>query len=72
MKIIDFDTIRKIDIPLLNYYKEIKELMLNKDKTILPAKTSMKLDGHIFYNAMPSIISEKSVAGVKVVTRYPE
>lgn len=51
----------------------VDEALHIKSDSILPHKTSMKLDdGKIFYNVMPAIIENKNVAGVKIVNRYPE
>lgn len=44
----------------------------NKKNMYLPEKTSMRMDeGRIFYNVMPCIVEKEGVAGVKIVTRYP-
>lgn len=71
MKLIDFETIRNANIAYNDYYNWMIELMKQKPDTILPPKISMKTEGHIFYNVMPSIIPNENIAGVKVVTRYP-
>lgn len=71
MKTIDFAQIRDLQIPASQYFAWVSEVIQNKEKTILPAKLSLKpLDG-VFYNIMPSILPQEHLAGVKVVTRYP-
>ena len=71
MKIITFDDIKKLNIQNGTYYKWIEEIITKKDSTCLPPKISMKQEGHIFYNVMPCIIPDENVAGVKLVTRFP-
>lgn len=72
MKIITFDKIRDLDISALQCYEWVEEIISKKENTILPAKISMKPgeDG-VFFNCMPSILTEFGWAGVKMVTRYP-
>lgn len=53
-------------------YNFANDVIKNKKETILPAKTSLKLEGHIFYNYMPCIIPKYNIAGVKIVNRYPQ
>lgn len=71
MKIINHEIIEKLEIDYLDYYKWAREVFLNKDNSVLPPKISMKQENHSFINVMPSIIKNLEVAGVKVVTRYP-
>lgn len=52
-------------------FEWVSALIKTKKDSILPAKTSLKMDGHIFYNYMPCILPQYNVAGVKVVNRYP-
>lgn len=73
MKVIGFDDIRKLNISPELCYKWVYEVLMNKDRTILPAKISMKpsgMDG-VFLNCMPCVIPDSDCAGVKLVSRYP-
>ncbi len=50
----------------------VNETIKNKKSMLLPEKISIKMDeGKIFYNVMPCVVETEGVAGVKVVTRYP-
>ena len=76
MKLISFDKIVNMNIPQKNVYEWVSEMILQKDKTVLPGKISMKhkaLDG-VFCNVMPSFVyvGDKLYGGVKIVTRYPQ
>lgn len=56
MKLISFDKIVNMNIPQKKVYEWVSEMILQKDKTVLPGKISMKhkaLDG-VFCNVMPS------------------
>ena len=72
MKIIDFDTIKNKNFDIMDYFRWAEHVLLNKRNYILPPKISMKKEGNIFINVMPSIIDDDQVAGVKVVSRYPK
>ncbi len=74
MKIIDFECIRSLDIPYIDCYSWVDEMIWNKRESILPAKTHMNLPGNVFCNVMPCIEKRNGhlVGGVKVVTRYPQ
>ena len=73
MKIIDFDDIASLGISPIECYKWAEEMIRNKDKILLPAKTHMSMPGNIFCNVMPCIISGVcDYGGVKTVTRYPK
>ena len=73
MKIITFEDIKKLNMSPLDCYEWAKEVVQNKNTTLLPPKISMKpdIDG-VFYNIMPSVIPTLNRAGVKIVTRYPK
>ncbi len=71
MKILDFDFIQKLNIKPLQCYKWVEEMLINKERVILPPKISMKMENHSFYNVMPCIIHESNVMGVKVIARLP-
>lgn len=74
MKIIDFETIKKMNIPTSLCYEWVSEMINNKNSAFLPAKTHMNLPGNIFCNVMPSFIDFQGtkMGGIKVVTRYPK
>ena len=73
MKLITFDDIERLNLPKSSFYDLAKETLLFKDKCVLPAKTSMKwYNGEGFVNVMPTILPDKDVYGVKVVTRNPD
>ncbi len=72
MKLIDFDQIKNLNIPPLSFYNWVDEIIRNKDKMILPVKTSIKFNKNsMFYNFMPAVIPSINRAGIKIVTRYP-
>lgn len=75
MKIIDSKSIRNLEITPKMCYEWVSDAIKNeKSNVVLPAKISMKpndKDG-VFYNCMPSILRSSGVAGLKLVTRYPE
>jgi alanine dehydrogenase len=72
MKIVSHEQIMQLDISPLQCYEWVEEMLKNKDEAVLPAKISMKQKGHIFYNVMPCILPQNKVAGVKIITRYPD
>jgi len=72
MKILSHKDIVSLNIDASSCYKWVEDMLLGKDKVILPAKTSIKPTDEIFYNVMPSILPEHNSAGLKVVTRYPD
>lgn len=73
MKIITFNKIVNEGISPKQCYEWAAKVIKDKQNTILPAKISIKpgIPG-VFYNTMPSVIPNSNVAGVKLVTRYPE
>lgn len=71
MKIIDFESIRNLNLDDMQFYVWVEEMLKKKQETILPAKISMKPSEGVFYNVMPTILLDDKRAGVKVVTRYP-
>ena len=74
MKLITFEDIKKLNIPVEQYYNWTVEMIKNKSKSILPPKISIKPYEGVFCNVMPSFIYNENsdYEGVKVVTRYPE
>lgn len=56
MKIIDHESIIKLNIPSSKCFRWVEEVIKNKNAMLLPPKISMKLEGHIFYNTMPCIL----------------
>lgn len=71
MKIITNNDITNLKIPNKDFFQWATEMIKEKNRTLLPAKISMKQPGHIFYNIMPCIINDYNIAGIKVVNRYP-
>lgn len=72
MKIIDFNTIRELNVSPETCLKWVKDVFINKYESILPAKLSVTQPGDIFFNTMPCCIPNQNVFGVKVVTRFPD
>ncbi len=65
--------IEKLNLKCQTMLNWVTETILHKREMYLPEKTSMKLEGgKIFYNVMPCIVESQSVAGVKIVSRYPQ
>ena len=72
MKIITFDTIKKLNISPAECVDWVKKVFVNKQENILHAKDSIKLDGNIFFNTMPCYLKSEKKVGVKVVSRFPQ
>ncbi len=74
MKVFSFSDIQSLKISPVNCYEWVNEGIINKRKSLLPAKIHMNQEGNIFCNVMPCIIpAENRVwGGVKIVTRYPK
>ncbi|MBQ0084428.1 MAG: ornithine cyclodeaminase [Clostridiales bacterium] len=74
MKIITFEDILNLNVPIEEYYNWTVEMIKNKNNSILPPKISIKPYDGVFCNVMPSFIPNEDgdVEGVKVVTRYPD
>ena len=75
MKIINFNDIKKLNIPPMECYKWVDEMIKKKSSSYLPPKISMHLPKEGFCNVMPCIIDTDTMGkmgGVKVVNRYPE
>lgn len=73
MKIITFEDIRKLNIDTNKCYEWVSHVIKHKKEMILPPKISLKpnIEG-VFYNTMPTIIPDDNIAGLKLVTRYPQ
>ena len=71
MKIITFDDIANLHLDAQNIFEWIKESFKSKAETYLPPKTSMH-NGSTFINVMPCILPKENIAGVKVVSRFPD
>lgn len=69
MKIIRHDDIVNAKIKPALCYEWVHEMLENKEKAILPPKTSLHFDDDGFFNTMPSVIPHLGVEGVKVITR---
>lgn len=73
MKLITFNDITELNIPVKTYFGWAVEMLERKNKTILPPKISLKPYEGVFCNVMPSFVSNEGgeYEGVKIVTRYP-
>jgi alanine dehydrogenase len=71
MKVITFDDIANLHLDAQNIFEWIKESFKSKAETYLPPKTSMH-NGSTFINVMPCILPKENIAGVKVVSRFPD
>lgn len=71
MRIIDFNTISSLHITPAQCIEWTRHMLTNKYKCSLPPKISLKIEGDIFVNTMPSYIPEINRHGVKIVSRYP-
>ncbi len=71
MRIITHEDIMAMDISPKSCFEWVDYILKRKHSMKLPPKISMKMEGEIFYNTMPSILPEEGIAGVKVVSRYP-
>lgn len=71
MKIIAHREIMEMQISPSQCFDWVDYILKNKHSMKLPPKISMKMEGEIFYNTMPSILPKEGIAGVKVVSRYP-
>ncbi|AKB17737.1 ornithine cyclodeaminase family protein [Methanosarcina sp. WWM596] len=72
MEVITHDMIRELDISPEQSIQWVENGFKMKHECQLPPKTSLKLEGNIFYNTMPCIMETINSAGVKVVSRYPK
>lgn len=71
MKIITFDDIANLHLDAQNIFEWIKASFKSKAEMYLPPKTSMH-NGSTFINVMPCILPKENIAGVKVVSRFPD
>lgn len=72
MRIIDFEIIRGLNISPEECLEWAEYVIRKKYECSLPPKVSLKMQGGIFVNTMPSEIPELGRFGVKIVSRYPE
>lgn len=72
MKVISFEDVKKLNLKMEDYYCWAKDVFKGKENSILPPKISMKKEGHIFINVMPSVIDDIGAHGVKIVSRFPK
>lgn len=61
----------ELNIEPIQCYTWVCEMLKNKDKVILPPKISIKPTEEVFYNIMPSLLTQSKSGGIKIVTRYP-
>ena len=69
MKIIDFDTIKKLNIPLSEMYDWTKKVWEEQDEFLLAAKISIWQGESGRYMTMPCVLPKYNIAGVKFITR---
>lgn len=72
MKIVDFNTIKNLNLSPSLCVEWVGEAFRMKYSAQLPGKISMKIDPKIFFNTMPVYLPQMERFGVKVVSRYPE
>lgn len=72
MKIVDFDTIKNLNLAPSQCIDWVDEAFRMKYSTKLPGKISMKIDPAIFFNTMPVYLPGLERFGVKIVSRYPQ
>ena len=70
MKIITHKMIEDLNLDPNLWYEWVDTVLKNKDKFIMPAKTSIHMENGTYFNTMPSIIPMANVMGVKVVNRF--
>ncbi len=71
MEVITFEDIKALNIDALSCLKWVEEGLSIKDKSMLPAKISLKPQEGVFYNTMPVLLPTEQIGGLKLVTRYP-
>lgn len=69
MKLINFDTIKGLNINPVEYYDWIDYVLKNRDKYIMPVKTRIPFRENDYFNIMPCVLPEDNYMGLKVITR---
>ena len=72
MKYVSDKAIESLNISSVKYVEWAEDVLKHKGECLLPPKTSLKMEGNVFYNFMPCIIPFLNRAGIKTVNRYPE
>ena len=73
MRIISFEAIKNLNIPITDCLSWVNDALKLKYKVELPKKTSIKLNnGTMFFNSMPCYIPEINRFAIKQVSRYPD
>lgn len=72
MKIITKEEIDRVDIPYEEMLGWVEKALLIKKNCKLPKKISMKSENGMFFNVMPCVVPDLDIAGLKVVSRYPD
>lgn len=70
MKVISSEDIINLKISPQTCFEWVSEMIVEKNKVLLPPKISMKPREGVFCNVMPCVSERRG--GVKIVTRYPE
>lgn len=71
MKIVSFDDIKNMNISPFDCFSWVDDIFYRKSEAVLPPKVSIKLDGNVFVNTMPTYLPYLNRFGVKVVSRFP-
>ena len=70
MKIITHNDIENSKINPSLCYEWVSDMIKNKNRVILPAKTPMNPTKDSFITTMPSLLPDHGIAGVKIVSRF--
>lgn len=72
MRIITNEQLLSVFPPNEKVIEIARQAFINKEKSILPPKTSIGFnDGKNFFTTMPVVIPKLDISGVKIVSRYP-
>ena len=69
MKVLDFNTIKNLDIPVKEMYDWCNDVWQIKDECVLPAKTKMWEGNSGRYITMPCVMPQYDIAGLKFISR---
>lgn len=69
MKIINYEMLKALNLPVSVWYDWVDYVLKNKHTFWMPAKTCQHF-GDSYYNTMPSILTSEGVMGVKSVNRF--
>ena len=69
MKIINFEMLKSLNLPVSVWYEWADYVLRNKYSFWMPAKTCQHF-GDSYYNTMPSILAPEKIMGVKSINRF--